>query len=195
MRSPLFPERLLSRSHLRSEMNLLLPVGWVWTANEREICSYREKVSHAPGLKNQPWVTMEGGKKPTLSAALAGNDCWHPVWQSQNDVLFLLNKRRKKNYSDWCFSQLITNIKGGKKHRLNWLGCPGKSLQGTFSPPKHNIHIFQISNTNKILFGETCSFIIAQRFSVVLKHFIFTFKCWIEIGLLNMVIVSIFFNI
>lgn len=61
---PLFPERLLSRSHLRSEMNLLLPVGWVWTVNEREICSYREKVSHAPGLKNQPWVAMEGGKTP-----------------------------------------------------------------------------------------------------------------------------------
>lgn len=94
--SPLFPERLLSRSHLRSEMNLLLPVGWVWTANEREICSYREKVSHAPGLKNQPRVTMEGGRRPTRSAALAANDCWHPVWQSQNHVLFLLNKRRKK---------------------------------------------------------------------------------------------------
>lgn len=104
---PLFPERLLSRSHLRSEMNLLLPVGWVWTANEREICSYREKVSHAPGLKNQPWVTMGGGKKPTLSAALAGNDRWHPVWQSQNDVLFLLNKRRKKNIQTDVLANLL----------------------------------------------------------------------------------------
>lgn len=50
---PLLPERLLSGSHLGSGTNLLLSVGRVSAANESEICSYREKVSHARRLKKK----------------------------------------------------------------------------------------------------------------------------------------------
>lgn len=55
---------------------------------------------------------MEGGEKHTLSAALTANDCWHPVWQTQNDFLFSLNKRHKNIWTD-----VLANLlqKRGKK--------------------------------------------------------------------------------
>lgn len=128
----------LSRSHLTSEMNLLLSVGRVSTPNESEICSYREKVSHAPRLKKKKKKSAPGNhgnrkkkkkEKPTLSAALAGNDCWHPVGQPHNDSLFLLNKRPKK-YLDWCFSQRITKKKRGGKVPFELAEVPRKTSAG-----------------------------------------------------------------
>lgn len=93
-------------------MNLLLPVGRDWVVNEREICSYREKVSHAPRLKkNQSWVTVEEEKNP-LSVALTGNDCWHPVWQSHNEFLFLLNKQCQNIWTD-----VLANLLQTKKEK------------------------------------------------------------------------------